>query len=369
MRRAFKYRLYPTRDQERRLHGWLGLCRQLYNAALEERREAWKQGVSITFADQSRQLPEIKKLRPECAQVYAQVFQNVLVRLNETFQRFFERVKRGDKPGYPRFKNRDRYRSLTWPQAPGFSLRGAKHLRLSGIGELRIKLHRPVEGRPKTCTVKSEAGKWYAAFSCDDVKSSKVLYPVPGQEVGVDLGLESFATLSTGVKVPNPRWYRKTQEKIALAQRELSRKKRGSRRRAKTKLLVARLHEKARRQREDFQHKLANRLVSENQLIVVEDLKIRALMENSSKGLATSIQDAAWWSFLSKLAVKAVEAGRRLVKVPPEGTSSTCFACGAIRRKDLSERLHECPCGLKLDRDLNASLNILRLGRSLQALA
>jgi putative transposase len=135
MRRAFKYRLYPTRDQERQLRVWLGLCRELYNAALEERREAWKQGARVTYADQSRQLPEIKKARPECARVHSQVFQNALLRLNEAFERFFERVKRGVKPGYPRFKSRDRYQSLTWPQTPGFSLPGTKRLRLSGIGE------------------------------------------------------------------------------------------------------------------------------------------------------------------------------------------------------------------------------------------
>ena len=369
MRRAFKYRLYPTRDQERQLREWLRLCQELYNAALEERREAWKHGVSIKFADQCRQLPEIKQLRPECARVYAQVLQNALRRLNEAFERFFERVKRGVKPGYPRFKKRDRYPSLTWPQAPGFSLQGTKRLRLSGIGEVRIKLHRPVEGRPKTCTVKCEAGKWYAVFSCDHVESRKVLYPVPDREVGLDVGLESFATLSSGEKIPNPRWFRKTEDQLARAQCELSRKKRGSRRRAKAKLQVARLHEKARRQREDFQHQLANRLVSENTLIVVEDLQIQGLVEQSSNGLAKSILDAAWGSFLSKLAGKAEEAGRLFVKIPPRGTSSTCSACGAIRPKELSERTHECPCGLRLDRDLNASLNILGLGRSLQASA
>jgi putative transposase len=217
--------------------------------------------------------------------------------------------------------------------------------------------------------VKCEAGKWYAVLSSDGVESRKVLHPMPDREVGIDLGLDSYATLSTGEKVPNPRWYRKTEEKLACAQRELSRKERGSPRRAKAKLKVARLHEKARREREDFQHKLANRLVSEHRLIAAEGLEIQNLIKKCTTGLSKSIQDAAWGSFLSKLAVKAEEAGRRFVKVPPGGTSSTCWACGAIRPKELSERFHECPCGFRVDRDLNASLNILRLGRSLQASA
>jgi len=369
MRRAFKYRLYPTRDQERQLREWLGLCRELYNAALEERRDARKQGVSVKYADQSRQLPEIKRLRPECARIHSQVFQNVLVRLNWAFERFFERIKRGAKPGYPRFKGADRYQSLTWPQSPGFSLLRKKRLRLSGIGEIRIKLHRPLEGRAKTCTLKFQTGKWYAVFSSDELGPSKALHPVPDREVGVDMGLESFATLSTGEKVDNPRWYRATQEKLARAQRELSRKKRGSKRRAKAKLQVAKLHEKVRNQRRDFQHKVAHRLVSENGLIAVEDLEIKKLIEASSSGLSKSIQDAAWGMFLSILACKAAEAGRRFVKVPPRGTSSTCSACGRCRPKTLLERVHACSCGLLLDRDLNACLNILRLGRGLQASA
>jgi putative transposase len=347
----------------------LRLCRELYNAALEERREAWKQRIGIKYTDQSRQLPEIKRLRPELAGVHSQVLQNVLVRLNWAFECFFERVQRGDKPGYPRFKGGDRYQSLTWPQSSGFSLLGKKRLRLSGIGEIRIKLHRPLEGRAKTCTVKLDAGKWYAVFSSDGLGPSKALHPMPDREVGVDMGLESFATLSTGEKVENPRWYRSTQERLARAQRELSRKRRGSRRRAKAKLRIAKLHEKARNQRQDYHHKVANRLVSENGLIAVEDLQIKELIPASSSGLLTSIYDAAWGTFLSILACKAAEAGRRFVKVPPRGTSSTCSACGRYKPKTLSERVHACSCGFLLDRDLNASLNILRLGRSLQASA
>jgi putative transposase len=365
LRRAFKYRLYPTKAQIATLERWLEICRELHNAAIEERREAWKLGVSIGFYEQSKQLPEIKKLRPDVGEVNAQVLQQALHRVDRAFKKFFRRVKRGQKPGYPRFKGRGRYDSLTWPQDIGFRLLGTKRLKLSGIGEVKIKLHRPVEGKPKTCTLKREAGKWYAVFSCDQVPAR--IYPDTDGEVGIDVGICSFATLSTGEKVENPRWYRKTEAKIAKAQRALSRKKRGSKRWVKAKLRLAHLHAKAANQRRDFHHKLARRIVSENKLIAVEDLVPKEMVSDSSCGMAKSIHDAAWSRFLAILSGKAEEAGRILVKVPPAGTSSACSQCGAHRKKSLSERVHRCSCGLVLDRDLNASLNILRLGRSLQA--
>lgn len=213
--------------------------------------------------------------------------------------------------------------------------------------------------------MKREADHWYAIFSCDKVPART--YPAATAEVGIDVGLESFATLSTGEKIENPRWYRKTEKRLKNAQCELSREKRGSKRRQKSKHRVARLHAKAANQRRDFQHKLAHQIVSANAFISVEDLAVKEMAEKSSTGLAKSIQDAAWARFLSILGAKAEEAARRFVRVPPRGTSSTCSRCGAFRQKTLSERLHVCPCGLVLDRDLNASINILRLGRSLQA--
>ena len=362
-RRAFKYRIFPTKAQAETFEKWLDLCRELHNAAIEERREAWKRKVSVNFAAQSRQLPEIKKIRVEFGDVNAQVLQQALHRVDLAFKHFFRRVKNGQTPGYPRFRGRDRYGSLTWPQDIGF--RVGKKIRLSGIGEVRIKLHRPIEGTPKTCTIKREVGKWYAVLSCDNVPART--YPAARNEVGIDMGLESFATLSTGEKIKNPRWYRKAESRLKNAQRELSRKKRGSTRRAKAKRRLARFRAKEKNQRQDFQRKLAHRIVCENAVIVVEDLEPQKMSERSSRGLSKSIQDAAWSKFLSILGVKAEEAARRFVKVPARGTSSTCSRCGAFKQKTLPERLHECPCGLVLDRDINASLNILRLGRSLQA--
>lgn len=363
MKRAFKYRIYPTKAQITTFERWIDVCRELYNAALEERREAWKSKVSIGFKTQSAQLPEIKEARPDVEAVYSQVLQNALHRVDFAFQAFFRRAKNGEVPGYPRFKGRDRYSSLTFPQAQAFSVSG-KRLCLSKIGEVKIKLHRPIEGVPKTCSIKREASLWYVIFSCDDVPTR--IYPSATAEVGIDVGLESFATLSTGEKIDNPRWYRKAEERLKDAQRGLSRKKKSSKRRQKAKRRVARLHAKTANQRNDFQHKLAHRIVSENGLISVEDLAPKEMTSDTSRGMAKSIQDASWARFLSILGAKAEEAGRRFVKVPPHGTSSTCFQCGNYRKKALSERMHSCECGLVLDRDVHASHNILRLGRSLQ---
>ena len=198
------------------------------------------------------------------------------------------------------------------------------------------------------------------------VECGRALHPVPDREVGIDVGLESFATLSTGDKIANPRWYRKTECKLRHAQRDLARKKKRSGNYNNAKKRISRLHAKAANQRRDFQHKLANRIVSENRLISVEDLATKEMAEKGSAGMSKSILDAGWAQFLAILAYKAEEAGRRFVRVPPKGTSSTCFQRGAYRKKPLSEREHRCSCGLVLDRDLHASLNILRLGRSLR---
>lgn len=366
-RRAFKYRIYPTKTQAVALECWLDLCRELHNAAIEERRDAWRHGVSVGYSTQSAQLPSIKKDRGEYAAVNSQVLQQALRRVDLAFKSFFRRVKRGEKPGYPRFKSWGRYNSLTWPQDEGFKMLGRNRVHLSKIGSIRAKVHRPLEGRAKTCAIKREAGRWYAIFSCDKVPARA--YPAATAEVGIDMGLESFASFSTGEKAENPRWYRKTERKLAEAQRKLTSKKKKSKRRQKARQRLARLHAKTANQRRDFQHKLAHRIVSENRFIAVEDLAPQRMAKRSFRGIAKSIQDAAWGRFLEILRAKAEEAGRGFIKVPARGTSSTCFRCGTYRKKSLSEREHSCPCGFVLDRDLHASLNILRLGRSLQASA
>lgn len=364
MRRAFKYRLYPTKAQGHILDTLLDGAHDLYNAALQQRRDAWSsQRKSINYLRQAAELKEARDADERLKLLNYSACQDVLRRLQKAFDAFFRRIKAGETPGYPRFKARDRFDSITFP-AYGDGVKLDKRLRVQNVGDIKIKLHRAVEGKIKTVTFKREAGHWYAIFSCDDVSARS--YPEPITEVGIDMGLESFVALSTGEKIDNPRWYRKTENRLIEAQRKLTSKQKRSKRRKKQKERVARLHAKAANQRRDFQHKLAKKIVSENALIAVEDLAPKKMAKRSSVGMAKSIHDAAWAAFLMILFGKAEEAGRILVRVPPEGTSSTCFRCGTYRKKNLSEREHRCSCGLVLDRDVHASHNILRLGRSLQ---
>jgi putative transposase len=364
VRRSYKYRLYPNKAQKIVLNDLLTGARRLYNAALEHRRWMYlDHGISVGYLDQARELKEARDADNQLKLLNYSACQDVLRRLQKAFDAFFRRLQQGETPGYPRFKGADRFDSVTFP-AYGDGVKLSERLYVQNVGWLKIKLHRRVEGKIKTVTLKREAGAWYAIMSCDDVSARS--YPPATAEVGIDLGLESFATLSTGEKIENPRWYRKTEARLQGAQREVSRKKRGSRRRQKAKRRLARLLAKVANQRRDFHHQVAHRLVSENRLISVEDLAPREMVSEPSRGLSKSILDASWSGFLSILAAKAEEAGRRFVKVPPRGTSSTCFRCGAYRKKRLSERTHSCECGLVLDRDIHAAHNILRLGRSLQ---
>jgi putative transposase len=382
-RRAFKYRLYPTRQQGQALLWTLTRCRELYNAALQERRDAYRMaGISIRCYDQVNQLPEIKQDRPEYADIHSQVLQDVLRRVDKAMQGFFRRIKAGQKPGYPRFQGRNRYDSFTYPQA-GFALAGREGatskryalLTFSKIGDLKVRLHREMQGRVKTCTIKREADQWYVCFSCEVEEEA---LPESQEAVGLDLGLLHFATLSTGETIENPRHYRKGLKKLALAQQHISRCKRGSHRRKRARKAVARAHRAIRNQRRDFLHKAARALVNRCGVIVMEDLKITnmsaapepkpdpnldgAYLPNgraAKAGLNASILDAGWGQFQALCVAKAASAGRTVTFVDPHYTSQRCSQCGAIARKDLSERWHSCSCGCELDRDHNAAINIL----------
>jgi putative transposase len=357
-RRAFKYRVYPTRAQAETLDRHLAICCELYNAALQERRDAYRGcGVSIRFATQSRQLPAMKQDCPDVAEVYAQVLQDALHRVDKAFAAFFRRVKSGAAPGYPRFRSRRRYDSLTYPQ-DGFTVEGAR-LHVSRIGSLRIKLHRPIEGRIKTLSLKREAGRWFAVFSCE---VEPVPLPASAEAVGIDVGLTTFATLSDGTEIPNPRFFREGQRRLRLAQRRVARRKRGSTGRRNAVRLLQRAHAHIRNQRQDFAHKAARQIADRFGLIAVEDLPIKGL---AGSMLAKSVHDAAWGMFLAHLSDKAEEAGRTFVRVDPRNTTQACSGCGSIVRKTLAERQHRCPaCGLSIGRDLNAAKNMLRLGCS-----
>jgi len=362
VRKTFKYKLKPTPQQERAMEFVVRRCHELYNAALQERRDAWhKCGVRVTLAGQSAQLPAIKAVRPEYDDIHSQVLQDVLARLDRAFQSYFRRVKNGETPGYPRFQGTNRYNSFTYKQFGNGATLDNGFLVLSKIGRLALRLSRPLEGTPKTVTVSREADGWYVCFSCADVPIQPL--PPTKQETGIDLGLEAFATLSSGRRIFHPGWYRKAERALKTAQRRVSRRKRGSNRRRKAVTLLAKAHLKVKRQRADFHHKTALALVAHNDTIYHEDLQTANMVKNHH--LAKSIQDAGWSQFLSILSYKAACAGRRVIAVPPAYTSQTCSGCGILVKKGLSVRWHCCPdCGTSLHRDHNAAKNIVWLGQS-----
>jgi putative transposase len=360
MRKAFKYRLRPTAKQATMLALHLEECRMLYNHLLVDRIQAYQdRGESLSLYDQQSRLPFLKMDRPTLAGVHSQVLQNVAVRVDLAFQAFFRRCQeRGPKAGFPRFKGPGRYDSMTYPQDQGFGLKDG-HVRLGKIGTIRAVVSRPLEGRPKTCTVRRAAtGKWYATLVCE---MEPTPLPTSDEVVGIDVGLCKFATLSDGETIANPRFFRQDEKGLAKANRRLSKQPKGSPERKKARKAVARVHERIRFRRHNFAHQLARRLVNRFGLIAVEALQVNGMVHNPC--LAKSIHDAAWSQFRQCLSYKAEEAGRTLVAVNPAYTSQDCSDCGHRLRKALSQRRHECPCcGLDIDRDENAARNICRLG-------
>jgi putative transposase len=364
--KTYKYKLKPTLSQVRLLERTLMRCRQVYNAAIGERREAWRmRGVSVSYYQQKAELPGIKEAMPEYAEINAQVLQDVILRVERAYQAFFRRIKAGETPGYPRFRGRNCYNSMTYPQVGQYCSARLDNgsLVLSRIGRIAVRWSRPVVGTPKTVTIQREADGWYACISCADVLVQPLL--ATGQETGIDLGVEAFATLSTGARVFHPGWYRQAERALKTAQRRVSRRKKESNRRRKAVTLLAKAHQQVARQRADFQHKTALALVRENDTIYHEDLQIRNMVKNHH--LAKSISDAGWSQFLTILSFKAACAGRRVIAVDPAYTSQTCSGCGVMVTKGLSVRWHSCPgCGINLHRDHNAARNIERAGQALR---
>ena len=361
MRKAFRFRLYPTSSQRTKMQESLDACRWVYNKTLEVRRDAWKERQeSLSRYNTSNMLPGWKAENSLLAAAHSQCLQDVCTRVDLAFRAFFRRVKAGDTPGYPRFRSRDRYDSFTFPQS-GFGLLDNGRLRISKIGNVKIRLHRPLEGIVKTLTIRRDSlGNWYAGFSC--IVEPKPLPPTD-KVVGVDMGLTYFATLSTGERVENPRFFRKSEKSLAKAQRRLSACGKGSPERRKHKRVVQHIHHRIATRRKDFAHKLSRRLVNEFQIIALEKLDIQGMQDGNWRSMNKSISDAAWRQFIQCCSSKAEEAGRTVVQVDPRNTSQMCSGCGQIVTKDLSVRVHECPhCSLVLDRDHNAALNILARG-------
>jgi putative transposase len=361
MRRTFKYRLYPTKKQITALNEQLELCRWVYNQSLEIKKSEWENNhKSLSLFDLNKLLTFWIKQKSELKQVYSQVLQNCQTRVDLAYKAFFRRCKLGQKPGFPRFKGFGRYDSMTYKQS-GFHLHPTDStLYLSKIDRIPVILHRPVQGGIKTCSViKNGTGKWFVCFSCETDKP--VPLPKTNKIVGIDLGLKTLVQGSDGLNIKPPKFFRKEEKDLAKAQKKLEKIPKKTPEREKQKRIVSRVHERINNRRNDFCHKLANKLVKSYDLICHEKLNIDNMLEQ--KKYSKSIADASWAKLLEMITYKAEEAGRLVIPVDPRNTSQLCSTCGTMVLKDITVRQHHCPyCGLDIDRDLNASLNILRLG-------
>ena len=367
MRKTFKYRIYPTKKQEKILNFQLESCRMIYNQFLSEKKELWENDKkSISLYDQINKLPRLKKKYPNLKDVYSNVLQNIAVRVDLAYQAFFRRLKAGEKPGYPRFKSYGMYDSMTFPQyGNGIKIKDDR-LVLPKVGHIKTIFHRELEGTPKTAIIKrSSTGKWYVSFSCEIEKPE----PLPESElnIGIDVGLETFAYMSNDTKIGNPCFFRQEEKQLAKANRNLSKFPKPEKFKPcslegkKAKKVLSRVHERIKFKRANFVHQEAKKIINNYQIICIEDLEVNRMVHNHC--LAKSISDASWSMFFNQLFCKAEWAGRTIVKVNPAYTSQDCSSCGHRKKKSLSEREHSCECcGLRINRDLNASINILRIG-------
>ena len=353
MLKALRYRLYPTKAQASQLAWTLETCRQVYNSLVNDRKFQYEvNGKSPSWIEQKRSITAWKPAHPELSDVYSQVLQDVSKRVDLAFRAFFRRVKDGETSGFPRVKG-DGYDSFTYPQSGFGMVKGT--LRLSRIGDVAIRLHRRVEGNIKTCTVRRINSKWFVCFSAE---YEPELLPPSDEEVGIDVGLKTFASLSNGEFIDNPRFFRKDEKALAKAGRKQAKTAKGSKKRKKANKVLSRIHERIRNRRHDFVHQTARRLVNRYGVIAVEKLNVKGMVKNHC--LAKSISDASWSMFRSVLTNKAESAGRLVVAVNPAYTSQMCSGCGNIKKKSLSVRTHKClSCGLVLDRDTNAAVNIV----------
>jgi putative transposase len=359
MKRTFKYRIYANKQTLEKAEQWLDLCRWLYNTALEQRILAYRQNrKSLSYYDQQNELPKLKHEMPEYKDIGSQILQDVLHRLDKTYKAFFR-----NKFGFPRFRGKNRYNSFTLTYQQGWKLQD-KYLYISKLGVFKLKLSREIQGTIKTITIrKLLTNKWHVCFNCGNIPIKEL--PKSNKSVGLDVGISSFCVDSDGKQTSNPLYLRQAEAILRRKQRILSRRKKGSKHRAKARLLVAKAHEKIQNQRRDFLHKTANYYIENYDVIYIEDLNVKGMVQNHH--LAKSINDSSWGAFANMLTYKAEGAGRELVKVPPQNTSQLCSNCGLKVEKNLAVRVHQCPyCGLVLDRDENAAKNINRLGRSLQ---
>jgi len=369
-KRAYKFRIYPDSKRQSAIDERLILAQQFYNKILEKSIASYQNGkTKVSMAQFNRFVKEIIQDDKKYLKLYSQTRCEIEYRLLKAYQNFFRRVKekkQGKKQGvgFPRFRSRDRYKSITYPQDNGsFSIKKDR-LRVSRIGTMRIELHRKIEGAIKTLAIKREGRDYYAVFTTiNDIKVPKVKNTNP---IGIDLGLASFVAMSDGTKIEKPKFMRQKRKKIAKWQKIVARRNKGSKRREKAKMRLQRTYEYSTNQSDDYLHKLSDTLVSSGYTsFAVEDLHIQNMIKNHR--LAGSIQDASWNRFIQMLTYKAESAGKKVIEVDARNTSKTCSNCGNIQEMPLSERTYVCNrCGMQKDRDINASINILKratLGR------
>ncbi|MCF1512550.1 RNA-guided endonuclease InsQ/TnpB family protein [Streptomyces glomeratus] len=390
MIRAYKFLMRPTVGQQGALAEMLHDHCSLYNAALQERRDAYRHvsKTTIRYGQQSAQLKDIRAFDPERQGRWSFSSQQAtLRRLDKAFAAFFRRIKAGDKPGYPRFRPGKRFDTVEFPKdGDGCRWDSTPHdpvtrVRFQGVGHVKVHQHRPVVGKVKTVSVKREGNRWYVILTAEQAAPEPL--PATGSVAGIDMGIVNFLADSNGGFVPNPRHGRRGAAKLEAAQQALSRCKRGSKRRHKAVEKAARLHRKVRRQRLDHAHKTALDLVRKHDFIAHEDLKIRNMSKApapkpdpdqpgsflpngaaAKAGLNRSINDAGWGVFLQILTAKAECAGREVMAVDPRNTSRRCPKCGHIAKENrpAQEKFHCVACGHNAHADTVGAVNVLRAG-------
>lgn len=356
--KTFEYRLYPTPSQEKNLFWVLECARSLYNMALADRKYGYQiEGRQVTLSETEELAKHYRATFPYARLMHSQTAQSVVKQVHRAYQAFFKRLKEGKKAGYPRFKGPNQFHSFEFKQFGNGAELDGRRLKLFRIGRIRVRWHRELEGVTiKTVRIIHKAGKWYACFTCVVPRPEPL--PKTGRAIGLDVGIRTLLTTNEGEKVNHPHWYRAAQADLRRKQRALARAKQGSQNRSKKVLAVQRQYEKVTRQRIDYLNRIIYHLIQHCDKIALEDLTISNLVCN--RHLSKSILESGWGYFKTHLAIKAASAGREIVLVNPAYTSKTCSCCGAqFENFNLSVRWVECGCGLSLDRDHNAALNIL----------
>lgn len=374
-----KYRIYPTKAQARQLNATLETSRLVHNSFVHWRTFEYETAEkSVGRYEQEAALTHWKKDHPELSDVHAHLLQNVAHRVDLAFRAFFRRVKAGETPGYPRLKGKGQYDSFCFKQwKNGVQFKNG-NLWLSKIGEIKCNVHRPLLGEAKTCCLCRVNSKWFACITCEAEPSALLMSE---ERIGIDVGLKTFAALSDGTFIENPRFFRTEEKALTKAGRKQAKTKKRSRERKKANKVLSRIHERVRNRRHNFAHQTARRLVNRFGMIAVEKLNVKNMSKapapkpdaekegqylpngaSQKAGLNKSILDAAWSQFRSILTNKAESAGREIVAVNPAYTSQKCSGCGYQASKTLKERWHLCPmCGTSLNRDTNAAINIFQL--------